>query len=601
MKQPVVRLRSEIPDEYKWNAPSVFAGPAEFEAAAAQMHKDILAFDQYRGRIHEGPEVLAEVLNRVEDLIKAAGKIITYASLTQAVNTADPTGAQMSGRAYALYGQLSATAAFLDPEILAVGRETVENWLAESAGLQVYSHYLENLFRKQSHVRSSELEELLGMVSVPFAGTGQTASMLTDADFRFSPARSETGEELPVTQGTVHEIYSGPDRTARRTAWESYTGTYLAFKNTLASNLATSIHQNVFSARARRYPSSLEYKLFEYNIPVEVFYNLIEVFRSNLPTWHRYWAVRRKALGVEKLYPYDVWAPLTRDRQNVPYAQAVDWVCAALAPLGEDYVRIMRRGLLEQRWVDVYPSQGKASSQFSSGGPATHPFIFLNYDDTLFSASTLAHELGHSMHSYLTWHNQPAIYSDYSLFVAEVASNFHQAMLRAYLLANHPDPAFQISLIEEAMSNFHRYFFIMPTLARFELEMHQHAEKGEGLSADLMNERMLELFAEGYGSELDPDGERTGITWATFGHLYEDYYVYQYATGISAANALSRHILAGEPGAVERYLGFLRAGSSVYPLDILKQAGVDLATPKPVEEAFEVLSGLVDRLEKLVG
>jgi oligoendopeptidase F len=224
----------------------------------------------------------------------------------------------------------------------------------------------------------------------------------------------------------------------------------------------------------------------------------------------------------------------------------------------------------------------------------------MNYDDTIFSFSTLTHELGHSMHSYFTWQNQPLIYSNYSLFVAEVASNFHQAMVRAYLLETNPDPDFQISVIEEAMDNFHRYFFIMPTLARFELEMHQRAERGEGLTADDMIARMAELYAEGYGNEVELDHERDGITWATFGHLYQDYYVYQYATGISAANALSRRILAGESGAAERYLGFLKTGSSLYPLDALKAAGVDLTTPMPVEETYKVLDGLVSRLEKLV-
>ena len=304
---------------------------------------------------------------------------------------------------------------------------------------------------------------------------------------------------------------------------------------------------------------------------------------------------------METLHPYDIWAPLTDQPLKVPFQQAVEWVCAALKPLGEDYVNVIRQGALQDRWIDVYPSQGKASAQFSAGWYGTFPFIFLNYDETLFSASTLSHELGHSMHSYLTWKHQLPVYSDYSLFVAEVASNFHQAMLRGYLLANNTDPQFQIKVIEEAMDNFHRYFFIMPTLARFELEMHERAERGEGLNAEIMNTRMTELFAEGYGDEMHVDPERVGITWATFGHLYSDYYVYQYATGISAANALSRRILAGEPGAAERYRSFLQAGSSLYPLDALKLAGVDMTTTQPVEEAFQVLREMVDGLEKLAG
>jgi oligoendopeptidase F len=250
--------------------------------------------------------------------------------------------------------------------------------------------------------------------------------------------------------------------------------------------------------------------------------------------------------------------------------------------------------------VDVYPNQGKRAGAFSSGSYGTFPFIMMSYADNLFSLSTLAHELGHSMHSFLARSHQPITYSRYSLFVAEVASNFHQAMVRAHLLATKTEPAFQISLIEEAMSNFHRYFFIMPTLARFELETHQRIERGEGLSSDDMIGLMADLFAEGYGGEMAVDREQVGITWATFGHLYTDYYVYQYATGISGANALAKGILSGKEGAVENYLSFLKAGGSMYPLDVLKMAGVDLTTPEPVEIAFGVLAELVERLEELV-
>jgi oligoendopeptidase F len=368
----------------------------------------------------------------------------------------------------------------------------------------------------------------------------------------------------------------------------------------MANNLAASIQQNVFMMQARRHQSTLGASLFENNIPVEVFHNLIETFKRNLPTWHRYWAVRRKALGVDELQPYDIWAPIATQNPTISFEQAVEWICAGLKPMGEDYTKTVRKGCLEERWIDVYPNQGKSSAQFSSGFPGTHPFIVINYDDTIFSLSTMAHELGHSMHSYLTWENQPIIYSQYSLFAAEVASNFHQAMVRAHLLNTSNDPQFQIKVIEEAMSNFHRYFFIMPTLARFELEMHEKTERGEGLTAEDMINRMAELFAEGYGEAVHVDHDRVGITWATFSHLYADYYVYQYATGISAANALASRILRGEPGAVERHLEFLKTGSALYPLDALKLAGVDLTTPQPVEEAFAVLAGLVDRLEKLV-
>jgi oligoendopeptidase F len=337
-------------------------------------------------------------------------------------------------------------------------------------------------------------------------------------------------------------------------------------------------------------------------IPTEVFHNLINTFRQNLPTWHRYWRIRRQALGYDELHEYDVKAPLTADPPKLSYETAVDWIAQGMAPLGKEYVSILRDGALEQRWVDVYPNQGKRMGAFSSGLPGTHPFIMMSFSDDLFGLSTLAHELGHSLHSYFTWQTQPFVYTNYGLFVAEVASNFNQALVRAHLFESNDEPNFHIAVIEEAMANFHRYFFIMPTLARFELELHQRVERGQPLNADIMNNLLADFFQEGYGDEVVFDRERTGITWAQFHtHLYSNFYVYQYATGISAAHALAHDILQEKPGAVDNYLAFLKAGSSMYPMDALKLAGVDMTSPEPVETAFAVLAQIVDRLEQLVG
>jgi oligoendopeptidase F len=507
----------------------------------------------------------------------------------------------MAGRARSLYGQILATFASVEPELIAIGQAQLIGWANSEPRLALYAHYFDDLFRKQAHIRSGEVEELLGLLADPFSGVGLNEAMLTNADFQFKPARSSTGEELSLSQSAYYGLIVSPDREVRRTTFESLTDEYLAHKNTLANNLVTSIKQNVFKMRARRHASTLTAALFEDNIPSEVFHNLIDVFRQNLPTWHRYWAIKRKALGVDQLHYYDLWAPIATQRPAVSYEQAVEWICAGLAPLGEDYARAVRRGCVDDRWVDVYPNQGKVAGAFSTGAPGTHPFIMMSFHDELLSLSTLAHELGHSMHSYLTYETQPVVYCNYSLFVAEVASNFHQAMVRAHLLKTQTDPQFQLTVLEEAFANFHRYLFIMPTLARFEWDIHQRLERGEGVTADTMMKLMDDLLAEGFGGELAIDHERHGIIWATFGHLYADYYVYQYATGISAANALAQRILAGTPDAAEDYLRFLKAGNSVYSLDALKIAGVDLTQPEPVEAGFAVLADMVDRLEKLVG
>ena len=599
-RAPAVLLRSQIDERYQWNAPSVFASADEWAAACRELGEDLAKLAAFRGHLGDGPEALEAAIDLLQELTVRAGRVMVYATMSHAVDMPDQAANRMASQARALYGQLGATAAFLDPELLALDREQLATWMRERPRLSMLGHYVEDLYRQQAHVRSPEVEELLGMLGDPFSGPAMTAGVLTNADFAFAPAVDSEGHEIPVTQGTLARILASSDREARRTAWEHYADAYLAHQNTLASTLATSIKQSVFEMRARRYGSTLEASLFEANVPVEVFHNLIATFRKHLPIWHRYWGIRQRALGVDTLQPYDVWAPLSGEKTDVPYEQAVEWISQGLAPMGEDYVRALRRGALDERWVDVYPSQGKRAGAFSSGRPGTHPFVMMSYNNNVLSMSTLAHELGHSMHSSLAWQHQPVLYADYSLFAAEVASNFHQAMVRAYLLQTQDDPGFQIEVIEEAMSNFHRYFFVMPTLARFELEVHQRAERGEGLTADDMNALMADLFEEGYGGQMHVDRDRVGITWATFGHLYRDYYVYQYATGISGAHALAQRILSGAPGAVEDYLGFLKAGGSAYPLEALRRAGVDLARSEPVEVTFGILDGLVGRLAELV-
>jgi oligoendopeptidase F len=344
----------------------------------------------------------------------------------------------------------------------------------------------------------------------------------------------------------------------------------------------------------------LEASLGANNIPPEVFHALIDTFKKNLPTWHKYWRVRKKALGYDEFNVYDIKAPLSQDSPMVSFEQAIAWICEGLAPLGEEYVETLRKGALEDRWVDRALNRGKRQGAFSSGVYDTNPFIMMSYADNVFSMSTLAHELGHSMHSFYARKNQPFVYSHYSLFVAEVASNFNQAMVRDYMFTTQTDPAFQLALIEEAMSNFHRYFFIMPTLARWELEMHERAEAGKPLTTDIMSAVCADFFAEGYGDDVNFDRDQIGITWAQFQHMYMNFYVYQYATGISAAHALVKGIQEGGQIEVDRYLSFLGAGGSVYPLDALRSAGVDMTSSEPVDRAFEAMAGYVDRLEALV-
>lgn len=596
---PTYPPRAKVPKKYRWNAESVFADKKAWEQELVQVLEDKSGLTAFEGRLASGAKAVVDALTARDQLMVRAARVYMYAAFANAVDTTDKPATEMLGRATGMIGQVIAAAAFIAPELIAMGEDQLRDWMSESAELAVHRHALEDLFRKHQHIRSAEVEQILGMLAEPFSGPQQTANLLTNADMSFKPALNKAGRKLEVTQSSVHAILGQSDRAARQSAWNNYMDRHVELKNTLASNLATSVRANVFASRVRKHEDSLSASLFDINVPTSVFHNLLETFRKRLPVWHRYFEIRRKALGLREIGYYDMWAPLGKKKVTITYEQAVGMICDGLAPLGTEYTDAIRRGCGPDRWVDSFPNKGKQNGAFSYGAPGTHPFIMMSYTDDVSSLSTLAHELGHSMHSYLTWKHQPLAYADYSLFVAEVASNFHQAMVRHHLLTATKDKNLQVALIEEAMSNFFRYFFQMPTLARFELEIHRQVERGEAPTADGMNTLMADLFTEGFGPKVKVDRPRVGMVWSTFGHLFMDYYVYSYATGISGAHALSSRILRGEPNAVPDYLGFLQSGSSRYAVDVLKSAGVDLTTPRPVEETFDIMEGYINRLEEL--
>jgi oligoendopeptidase F len=593
--------RSEVPEAERWNAESVFSTPSAWEAAFELAQEKLKAAAGYAGTLGTDPESLAAWLEYEASLWADLGKLLVYASMDYSCDTQNPDKSARYDRARTLLSRARAQTAFAEPELLALGAETLRAWVAE-APLSTYAHYIERLLRRAPHTRSAEVEELLGAVGGPFATATAAHGVLANTDLAFPPVRDALGTPHDLTQSTIGDLLGSSDRTLRENAYRTYADAHLGVQNTMATTLAAGIKQNVFMADARRYPSALAAALHPEGIPEGVFYTLLDTFRAKLPVWHRYWRARARLLGLEALEPHDIFAPLSQDPPVVPFEQAVAWLGEALGPLGPEYVEVMTRGALSQRWVDRAPNVGKRMGAFSSGVQGTHPFIMMSYSDDVFGMSTLAHELGHSLHSYLAWQQQPPVYSDYSLFAAEVASNFNQAVLRDYLFKTQVRGArgFELALIDEAMANFHRYFFIMPTLARFELEIHERAARGDALSAPALNTLMADLFAEGYGDAVRFDRDRVGITWAQFHtHLYSRFYVFQYATGISGAHALAEPIVAGDQEAAARYLEFLGAGGSRDPLEALQRAGVDLSGPEPVEATFGVLEGLVARLEAL--
>lgn len=602
--------RDEINQQDTWDLSSMFASLDVWEQCYQLAEAELPNLSAFKGKLTQDAETLLRWINEVERIVPAVSQLVVYANLLSDGDTGNQANAAIKARSMSLAVRMRAAMSFADPELLAMSADTLAQFMNERPALKNYAHYFNNLLRQKAHVRSSEVEELLAQANEPFNAPATAYGVLANTDLKFGFAKGSDGAQVEIGQGNISELLQSADRELRRSAFNQYADAFLSTKNTSAAIYGGKVQKTVFIARARRYADSLTMALHPNNVPVPVYHNVIDACNRHLPIWHRYWELRRRALKLDKLEACDIFAPLC-DEITVPYEQAVDWICAGMAPLGEDYVNVTRAGLTHERWVDKYPNRGKRQGAYSSGTYGTKSYILMSYhaNNGLMSMSTLAHELGHSMHSTLSKQAQPFILHRYTLFAAEVASNFNQAMVRAYLQdlpETRNDRSFQIALIEEAMRNFHRYLFLMPILSQWEHWAHQQIEQRKALMADSMGAKLAELFANGYGPAWQMDNAREGITWAQFNHLYSDFYVFQYASGIAAANALAANILAmpangaARAQAVQNYLTFLKAGGAMHPLDALKLAGIDMSSPDPLDAAFGVLSSFVDRLETLL-
>ncbi|MFC3834887.1 MULTISPECIES: oligoendopeptidase F [Deinococcus] len=589
--------RADAPKAQTWDIEALYATPGEWDAEADRLPAAIDALGAHAGHLGDSPAALLGYLTQADEVQLRVQRLLSYASMSASVDGRDAVAAARRDRATGLSARLGSAVAFAQPELLALPDTTLDTWLArpDFAAQRVR---LERVRRNRPHVRSAEVEALLGAVQAPFASERGIHPALANMDLRFGSAG---GEE--ITQGNVDRLTSAGNRDVRREAWEHYADAHLAVKHAQAAMYATNVRQSAFLAQARQYPDAITASLAPDAIPVGVVTTLLDTYRANTPTWHRYWRVRREWLNLPELREYDVKAALVPTRA-VSYEQAVEWIAQGMAPLGEAYVQDMRQGLTTERWVDYVENAGKRQGAYSNGGGRVKPFIFMTWNGTMNSYSTLAHEIGHSMHSLLSTRAHPYSVPRYTLFHAEVASNFNQAMVRQHLLAQARaarDTEFEVQIIEEALSNFHRYFFIMPTLAAFELECYRRIEAGGTLSAPDLTQLTADLLAQGYGDGVTMDRDRSGIMWAQFStHLYANFYAYQYATGISAAHQLLEQFASDPETARTTYLRFLESGGSADPIDALREAGVDMLSPEPVQATFRTLAGYVDRLEELL-
>ncbi len=598
----IVPARSEVAHEETWALEEVYAGIPEWEAAFAAGDAAILTLAPFKGGVGESPDSLLTALRAQDSVSRAVESVIVWALLRQTEDATNGEYSALADRARGLSSRASAAASFIAPEIAAIPDATLAAWLDGSPDLARYRHLIETIQRQRPHLRSAEVEQVMAQAGEVFAGFETVHDMLENGELPLGAVTDETGQRITLAPGTIGLYYHAPDRGIRREAWEQSGDAYLAYRNTFASSLAGAVKRDVFNARARGYGSSLEAALAHDNIPVSVFHNLVETVWEHFPVWHRYFAARRKLLGLAKgdLHGWDLEAPLAKHPPAATWEEGCGYILDSLAPLGDEYVATVRDGLAN-RWVDRCANTGKHGGAFSWGGYETEPYISMTWEGHLGSVSTLTHELGHSMHTRLTNRAQPITYSGYGMSVAETASNFNQALMGAHLLELNQERDWTLNVIEERMENHQRYLFIMPILAKFELACHERVEAGLSLGAAWMNETLLDFWRQGYGGEVVIDPERMGVIWARFPHLYANFYVFQYGLGISAAAALAAPIRAGDAAARDRYLNLLRTGGSVDPIDALRAAGVDMTTKEPIRAAFRLLEGYVERLEALAG
>ncbi len=593
-----VRERSEIPVEDTWATEDLYPSDQAWEAEVATLEEDKKTLTSYAGHLADSGEKLYNYLLAMEQTNVKARKLANYCMRKADEDTRNAQYQGMKGKFVSIAVALDTATSFDTPELMEITDEKMDRFYAEYPALERYRRYLTKLRRRKAHILSPAEEKILASAGEMAQTPDKVYGMLTNADMRFADAVDANGEKHPLSQGTFVRCQESQDRQLRKSAYENLYDGFAGVKNTAAGLLDGQNKQLKFCAEARKYPSAFEASLDSTEVPTEVYLNLIEAVHKNMDKMHRYVRLRKKMLGVDELHFYDVYAPLVSDvGKKIPFAQAKETVYEALAPLGEEYRKVLKEGF-DSRWIDVYQNVGKRSGAYSAGA-AVHPYVLLNYSGTLDSQFTLAHEMGHALHSYLSNKHQNPIDSDYVIFVAEVASTCNEALLMEYLLGKTTDKKERAYLINHFLEQFKSTLYRQTMFAEFELNIGKMVSEGKTLTADLLCQEYRRLNEMYFGPDMVVD-DRIALEWARIPHFYYDYYVFQYATGYSAAIALSRRILAeGEP-AVKDYLNFLSGGCSKSPIDLLKGAGVDMTSPAPVEEALQLFGQLLDEMEALM-
>jgi oligoendopeptidase F len=592
--------RSEVVEELKWRLEDIFETDAAWEEEFKAIQELTGGAASYNGTLGNSAEQLYSFFAWQDTLLERMGRLYTYAHMRCDEDTQNGHYQGMNDRAKMLYTQIAGALSFADPEILSIDEEKINGFVASYEPLSLYKKVLADLNKQRPHVLSAVEENLLAQASDVLGSSSATFGMLNNADLEFPVIQDENGENVQITHGNYVRFLESSDRRVREEAFKAVYATYGKFKNTFASTLSGQIKKDNFSAHVRHYGSARESALSRNHIPEEVYDNLVSTINKNLPLLHRYIALRKKVLGLDELHMYDLYTPLVAEGKfDVTYDEAKDLLLKGLKPLGEEYNGILAEGL-EGRWVDVVENKGKRSGAYSSGAYGTNPYVLMNWQDNVNNLFTLAHEFGHSIHSYYTRANQPYVYGDYSIFVAEVASTCNESILNDYLLKTTDDEKKRIYLLNHFLETFRGTVFRQTMFAEFEHLVHEKAQNGEALTAEGLSAAYYELNKKYFGDDMVID-EEIALEWARIPHFYYNYYVYQYATGLSAAIALSSQILEdGEPAAKRYITEFLKAGSSADPIDVLKSAGVDMTAADAIESACKVFEQSLEEMEKLL-
>lgn len=591
--------RSEVDVRYTWAIEDLYVSDEQWQKEYEKIKEMLPKAAEYQGRLSKSGDLLLSFLQLCDQINQMMERVYVYANQKYHEDTGNSTYQDLSNKAGSLFVQVNSTLSFATPELLKIPEDMLAQFYHDNEELKQYDFYLKDILRRKAHILSGEMEELLADVGEIAEAPDNIFSMFNNADIKFPEIRNEEGEMVRITHGRYGQLLESEDRRVRREAFEGVYSTYYSFRNTLAASFSANVKQEAFFAKARKYSSTLEKALSDSNVPVEVYTNLIDAVHENMHLMHRYVALRKKLLGVDELHMYDLYAPLVQDvKMDIPYEEAKNIVAKGLEALGEDYQRVLQEGY-NHRWIDVYENENKRSGAYSWGAYGTHPYVLLNYNDTLNNVFTLAHEMGHAIHSYYSDKEQPYIYAGYKIFVAEVASTCNEALLIDYLLKNTNDKKEKAYLINHFLEKFKGTLYRQTMFAEFEMITHRMVEEGQSLTADTLCKIYHDLNVAYFGDGIVIDPE-IDMEWARIPHFYNAFYVYQYATGYSAAIALSRRIQKEGEAAVKDYIRFLSGGSSNYPIELLKMAGVDMNTKEPVNQALSLFAELLDQMEELM-